>query len=50
MILPETLENPERASDAEVIAAYMREGSTEAQARAYLEVLRGNLPPDTTVD
>lgn len=50
MITPLSLDDVEHATDAEIIAAYMTDGETEETARAYLAVIRGNLPAGTPVD
>ena len=47
---PLTLADIENATDEEIIAAYILVGETEEGARAYLAVIRGNLPPGITVD
>lgn len=50
MMTPLTLDDVENATDDEIIAAYILDGETEDGARAYLAVIRGNLPPGVTVD
>lgn len=48
MITPMSLPDPERATDDEIIAAYLEDGFDEETARAYLAVIRGTSP--TPVD
>jgi len=50
VITPLSLDDVEHATDEEVVAAYVADGLPEEDARAYLAVIRGNLPPGMTVD
>jgi hypothetical protein len=50
MITPLTLDDVDNATDEQIIAAYMLDGETEEGARAYLAVIRGNLPAGANVD
>lgn len=50
MITPLSLDDVENATDEQIIAAYLKDGDTLETARANLAVIRGQLPPGTTVD
>jgi len=50
VITPLTPIDLERATDTEIVAAYMRDGEDERSARAYLAILRGDTPPGAIAD
>lgn len=50
MITPLSIDDVDAASDEQIIAAFIDEGETPATARAFLAAIRGDLPPDITVD
>lgn len=50
MITPLSIADVDKATDAEIIAAYIEEGETEGAARWYLGAIRGTNPPDRPTD
>jgi hypothetical protein len=50
MITPFTIRDVEEATDDEIVAAYVAEGKSEDEARGFLSILRGDVPPGSSFD
>jgi len=49
-VIAPDLEDPDRATDDQILAAYREMGFEPSEAKAYLAVFRGRIPPGPGVD